>query len=491
LATIPASIYYSSKFPDLNYKKLGKTGLTISNCGFGSYRIDNSVEEHHASLEYALLHGINLIDTSSNYSIGGSEKLIGNVLQKLISEERIILDEIVVVTKGGYLQGENLSSAKEKESTGEPFPEIVKCAPELWHCIHPELLKEQLEQSLERLQLNKVDVYLLHNPEYFLTYSDITNETEKQNEYYRRIKQAFEFLEWEVKNGRISYYGISSNTFGESNDKNSFTSLEKVCGIASEISKDNHFAVIQLPLNLLEKGAALNTNQNGNTKTLLQLAKEKNLGVLINRPLNAIENNKIKRLADFSVTENRNKEEINNLIEKLRTLEEELIDKYVNKMNKDFSEKKNLLECLSLGKLLEENYNKLESPNQFIDMKGYYLIPRANFAISEIGNFFEEEDSLIDLLKNFAVAVNITLDSIQSDLARQWNENNKQLHSELNEYLNDEQRNFSLSQKAIAFINSLNEVSSTLVGMRKIEYVNDVLGSMRFQSNEALKKYWI
>lgn len=490
MATIPASIYYSSKFPDLSYNKLGKTGFTIGSCGFGGYRVDNSVEEHHAALEYALQHGINLIDTSSNYSIGGSEKLIGNALQKLISEERIILDEIVIVTKGGYLQGENLSSAKDKESSGSPFPEVLKCSSELWHCIHPELLKEQLEQSLKRLQLDKVDVYLLHNPEYFLTYSDITNETEKQQEYYRRIKQAFEFLEWEVKNGRISYYGISSNTFVESNDKNNFTSLERVYDIATEISDENHFAVIQFPLNLLEKGAIINMNQVNNSKTLLQFAKEKNLGVLINRPLNAIENNKIKRLADFSITEDRNREEINELIERLKSLEAELIDKYVNKMNKDFSEKKNLLECLSLGKLLEENYDKLESPNQFIDMKGYYLIPRANFAISEIGNFFEEENHLIDLLNSFAVTVNITLDSIQSDLAREWNENNKHLHSELNKYLNDEQKDYSLSQKAIAIVNSLNEVSSILVGMRKIEYVNDVLGSMKFQSDEVLKKYW-
>jgi aryl-alcohol dehydrogenase-like predicted oxidoreductase len=64
------------------------------------------------------------------------------------------------------------------------------------------------------------------------------------------------------------------------------------------------------------------------------------------------------------------------------------------------------------------------------------------------------------------------------------------LHDELNKYLNDGQRDFSLSQKAIAFINSLNEVSSTLVGMRKIEYVNDVLGSIKFQSNEKLREYW-
>jgi aryl-alcohol dehydrogenase-like predicted oxidoreductase len=490
LATIPATIYYSSKFPDLKYEKLGKTVFTTSTCGFGGYRVDDSVEEHHFALEYALSNGINLIDTSSNYSIGGSEKLVGNVLQKLTSEERITLDEIILVTKAGYIQGDNLTSATERESFGNPFPNVVKCSPDLWHCIHPDFLKHQLDNSLTNLQLKKVDIYLLHNPEYFLTYSNISSDEDRKEEYYRRIKVAFEYLESEIKNGRIAHYGISSNTFVEQQDKNNFTSLEKVYEIASEISDDHHFAVIQFPLNLVEKGAVINMNQVNNKKSLLQFAKEKNLGILVNRSLNAIEKNKINRLVDFHIKEDRSREEINDLISKIKELEKKLIDKYVNKMNKNFREKKSLLECLSLGSMLESNYDKFESPNHFKDIKGYYLIPRANFAINEIGKFFESDDSLEHQLNNFAITINITLDSIESDLARQWNENNKLLHDDLNKYLNDEQREYSLSQKAIAFVNSLNEVSSTLVGMRKIEYVNDVLGSIKLQSYEKLRDYW-
>jgi aryl-alcohol dehydrogenase-like predicted oxidoreductase len=490
LATIPATIYYSSKFPDLKYEKLGKTGFTTSACGFGGYRIDDSVEEHHFAFEYALSNGINLIDTSSNYAIGGSEKLVGNVLQKLTSEERIILDEIILVTKAGYLQGDNLNTARERESAGNPFPDVVKCNPDLWHCIHPDFLKDQLEHSLEKLQLKKVDVYLLHNPEYFLTYSDISSEEDRKEEYYRRIKLAFEYLESEIENGSISYYGISSNTFVEQSEKNNFTSLERIYDIASEISDDNHFAVIQFPLNLVEKGAAMNMNQVNNTKSLLQFAKEKNLGTIVNRPLNAIKNNRINRLADFYIKEDRNRDEINDLISKIGEFEQILIDKYVNKMNNNFSEKKNLLECLSLGKMLKNNFDKFEGPNYFKDIKGYYLIPRANFAINEIGKFFGSDESLEDQLNNFAITVNITLDSIESELARQWNENNKHWHDELNKYLNDEQKEFSLSQKAIAFVNSLHEISSTLVGMRSVEYVNDVLGSIKFQSYEKLREYW-
>ncbi len=490
MATIPATIFYSSKFPDLKYRKLGKTGFTTSVCGFGCYRVDDSVPEHHQALTFAIENGINLIDTSSNYSFGGSEKLVGNVFEKLISEDRIIREDIIIISKGGYLQGPNLDKAKERENNGNTYQEVVKCSPDLWHCIHPDFLKDQIDESLKRLQLDKIDIYLLHNPEYFLTYSDISSVEEKQKEFYRRIKTAFEFLESEVSAGRISFYGISSNTLGEPADKNNFVSLEKVNSIANDISKENHFAVAQLPMNLIETGAYINKNQRDGSKTVLEFAKENDIGILINRPLNAISNNKIIRLADFEIKEDRSREEIKELIGKISKTENILIDKYVNKMNKDFGEKKSLLECLSLGKTLDENYDKFESPNHFNDIKGFYLIPRANFALSEIGKKFEEDDEVADLLNSYAVTVNITLDSIESDLARDWNIGNKERHSKLNKFLDDELHGFNLAQKAIMFLNSVNEISCTLVGMRKQKYVSDVIDAIRAREEDSLIKYW-
>src|SRR5437868_5079287 len=91
---------FCTKFPGLMHKKLGNTGLSVSACGFGAYRVDYRVKEHSDSLEYAILNGINLIDTSANYSDGGSEILIGNTIEKLVNERKIKRDEIVIVTKG-------------------------------------------------------------------------------------------------------------------------------------------------------------------------------------------------------------------------------------------------------------------------------------------------------------------------------------------------------------------------------------------------------
>ena len=63
-----------------SYRILGKTGLIVSALGFGAYRVDGRTPEHREALRMALGGGCNLIDTSTNYTDGASESLIGEVL---------------------------------------------------------------------------------------------------------------------------------------------------------------------------------------------------------------------------------------------------------------------------------------------------------------------------------------------------------------------------------------------------------------------------
>lgn len=481
---------FFTRFPEIKNKILGKTNLYASICGFGGYRIDIQNPSHYQALLKAISSGINLIDTSSNYSDGGSEKLIGKVISDLLSSNKIFRDEIIVVSKGGYIQGSNLLAAKEKELTGKSFSEVVKCSPDLWHCISPDFLEDQIAQSLKRLQLDKIDFYLLHNPEYYLTYSQISDPERREREYYRRIKQAFVHLENEVANGRILYYGISSNTFAEKNSKQNFTSLERVIEIAKEISVENHFAVVQFPFNIIESGAVNNLNQDNQSKNVLQIAEENNLAVLINRPLNAIYNNKLVRLADYPVTENRSREEIFSLIDDVNKQENLLIEKYVNYIALSSSEKKNIVDCLSLSKILKTNYDKFESPGDFKEIKLNYFVPRANFAISEIDKNYPDEVNVTRALRNYAVTTNILLSSIFSDLARKKNKENEALHQSINKYLNDEQKNLSLSQKSILLINSVPQISTTLVGMRNLHYIDDVINSIKSEYVTNALDFW-
>ena len=490
MASSESTKSYISKYSDIKSKILGKTGFHVSICGFGCYRIDDGIAQHQKALEKALLSGINVIDTSSNYSDGGSEILVGKVLKKLISENKIRRENIVVVSKGGYLQGSNLKLGMEREQSGKAFKDVVKCSPDLWHCISPDFLENQITLSLQRLNLEKIDVYLLHNPEYFLTYSIISDPERREREYYRRIKEAFIYLEQEVKRGRISYYGISSNTFAEKETKQNFTSLEKVLKIANEISVENHFAVVQFPMNLIENGGMNILNQQNEIKTFLQLAGENNLGVLVNRPLNAISKNKLIRLADYPVTEDRNDAEIFSLIDDLSKQESNLIDKYINYMGLSASEKKNVTDCISISTILKSNYRKFDNPGNFSEVKTNYLIPRANFAINEIGKSYPDDENVIRALRNYAVTTNILLDSIFSNLAKIKNLENESFHSAIDKFTNSEQQKLSLSQKAILLINSVPQVSSTLVGMKSINYVEDVQKSIKSEFIKNYENFW-
>lgn len=481
---------YFAKHPDIKSKILGKTNFRASICGFGCYRIDDGIPQHQNALEKALLSGINLIDTSSNYSDGGSEILVGKVLNKLITENKINREDVIVVSKGGYLQGSNLKLGMENEQSGKAFKDVVKCTQDLWHCVSPDFLENQITLSLQRLNLDKIDVYLLHNPEYFLTYSIISDPERREREYYRRIKDAFMYLEEEVKRGRISYYGISSNTFAEKETKQNFTSLEKILAIANEISEDNHFAVVQFPMNLIENGGMNILNQQNQSKSFLQLAGENELGVLVNRPLNAISKNKLIRLADYPVTEDRNDNEIFSLIDDLNQQESNLIEKYINYMGLSASEKKNVSDCISLSAILKSNYRKFENPGNFNEIKSTYLIPRANFAINEIGKSYPDNENIVRALRNYAVTTNILLDSIFSNLAKKKNQDNEIFHKAIDKFANNEQQKLSLSQKAILLINSVPEVTTTLVGMKSVSYVDDVQKSINSEFIARYTDYW-
>ena len=98
--------------PTCAYRGLGRTGLVNSSLGFGSYRIDDRTPEHASALDKALLSGVNLIDTSTNYTDGSSESCIGNVLARHQREE------FIVVSKAGYVQGQALAMARTREQRG-------------------------------------------------------------------------------------------------------------------------------------------------------------------------------------------------------------------------------------------------------------------------------------------------------------------------------------------------------------------------------------
>jgi len=399
----------------------------INRIGFGTYRTSLNVEEHFEALKYALESGIGLIDTSANYMDGEAEKLIGKVLRSV----DIPREALTIVSKGGYIQGKNME--RYRESTP---PEVVRYDKSCYHSIHPLFLKEQIELTLNRLRVDYIDIYLLHNPEYYLmdAIREVGADTiAHHKEMQRRIYEAFIHLEKEVAFGRIRGYGISSNSFAKKEEDPHFLEYKFLIDFAEAAAKavgnpKHSLKALQLPMNYYE--------QDG--EACAKWAKEQGLSVLINRPLNAFDGKQMIRLAEYQKPAD-----------------------YITYLN--------------IIKALIESH-KAQALNSFIDELDKYsgefpwaggvedvlysqIIPRMNAFLREMQVSSEEErNELVDMLNNFL---------------KSYQEQAKYLVSKrCKEEIGIDE---NLSTFAIKHLLEKEYIDYVLVGMRKKEYVDDIL----------------
>lgn len=476
-ATIEATEAYHARHPELASAVLGRTGLRVSGAGFGGYRTSSGVEAHRIALRKALLSGINLVDTSANYADGASEELIGETVAELVRDGLLTRNQLVVVTKGGYIQGSNLERAKERIEAGGGYPDLVEFGAGLWHCISPEFLQEQITLSLNRLGMPSIDIYLLHNPEYYLKAAERagTSLEEARREYYRRIRDAFTHLEREVEQGRIGAYGISSNSFPYAATAPDFTSLEEVVRIAENISLVHHFAVIQMPANLLEIGFVTEKNQSGD-RTVIDVAREKNLGVLLNRPLNAIIGNDLVRLAEFPVGDVPvTAEVIREQVEALIELERAFVLERLEEFEADPEGKRALREFLSVGLTMQRYWGTFGSIEQYNDVLTQYFAPRLSF----VAQYFRERGTQehVDWYASYVNRARALLHAVSAHYARPAHERAERFRVKIGEHVRP--AGGTLSSLALRLLLGVEGVDTVLVGMRREQYVDDVLAALR------------
>lgn len=132
----------------MKYRKLGRSGIRVSEIGFGAWTIaldwwGKKINEEEAvrMIKRAYDLGINFFETADMYGKGKSERILG----KALAGRR---DEVVISTKYGY-------DFAGVEQIGHK---------ELPQSFSPEFARHALEASLERLGTDHVDVYGLHNP---------------------------------------------------------------------------------------------------------------------------------------------------------------------------------------------------------------------------------------------------------------------------------------------------------------------------------------
>jgi aryl-alcohol dehydrogenase-like predicted oxidoreductase len=475
-ATADATDAHVKRFDTLSYTTMGRTGLRCSQAGFGCYRIADGIDSHRDALQRALGGGINLIDTSANYADGESETLVGNVLTDAIESGSLNRAAIIVVTKGGYLQGRNYDVSQARKAQGQPFPDLVPYADGLEHCIHPEFLEDQVTRSLERLNLATLDFFLLHNPEYYLSWavSKQGMEQDAANAAYEgRILNAFQHLEQEVARGRIRYYGISSNTFPEPSDRPDFTCLQRILDVASSVDPEHHFAMIQFPMNLLESGAVLNRNQPDGA-TLLTTAIKAGLGTLVNRPLNALAADGLLRLSDVRLPGRYSPEGIVKAIQALVSSENALAREMLPNLDLSEALRTRIETQIRIGPMLLQQHRDFRSYDYWRQILTSQLLPRVNGVLAYL-----DQQAFRHNLRAWAEAhgryLATALEAVASLYAPAAAERAEALKQMVAEADPDWEGHGTLSQMAIRTLRTTRGISSVLVGMRQPRYVDDVL----------------
>jgi len=162
----------------MNHRRLGRTGLEVSEVGYGAWGIGGSGwlgaqdDESLRALELALDSGINLIDTALGYGDGHSEELVGQAV-------RSRTETVYVATK--IPPKNRLWPARAGTHADEAFP--------------ADHVRACTEQSLRNLGLEAIDVQQFH------VWDDAWVD---QGDW----REAIEDLRRE---GKIRFFGVSIN----------------------------------------------------------------------------------------------------------------------------------------------------------------------------------------------------------------------------------------------------------------------------------------
>ncbi|WP_308991494.1 NADP(H)-dependent aldo-keto reductase [Mariniflexile litorale] len=180
----------------MKYTKLPKTDIKVSKICLGTmtWGNQNTEDEGHAQLDYALEQGVNFIDTAEMYPVpaspetqGKTSKIIGTWLQKTGNRDKVVLASKIVGRPSDYtahIRTTGLSSVT---------------------------IKEAIDNELKRLQTDYIDLYQIHWPERETnTFSTRDYKHNPNDEWTDNFNEVLLELEGQIKAGKIRQVGMSN-----------------------------------------------------------------------------------------------------------------------------------------------------------------------------------------------------------------------------------------------------------------------------------------
>lgn len=187
----------------MRYRQLGTTDLTVSELCLGTmtWGEQNSEDEAHEQLDYAVEAGINFIDTAELYPVAPraatyalTEQYIGTWLKGRHDRERL-----VIATKA-------LTNANRERQMFQ----YVRGGDTRYDAGN---IAAAVDASLERLQTEYIDLYQLHWPERHVNIfgeQDYVHDADEAA--WTPLREVLEALAAQVKAGKIRHIGLSNET---------------------------------------------------------------------------------------------------------------------------------------------------------------------------------------------------------------------------------------------------------------------------------------
>jgi aryl-alcohol dehydrogenase-like predicted oxidoreductase len=181
----------------MKYTTLPNTAIKVSKICLGTMTFgqQNTEDEGHAQMDYALEKGVNFFDTAEMYSIpahketyGSTEKIIGSWFKKSGRREEVVLASKIAGPSPNFTY---------MRDTIDFSPASIQFA---------------LDQSLQRLQTDYIDVYQLHWPERKTNYFGQRGFKSQDDAWEDNIHAVLEALDKFVKEGKIKHIGVSNET---------------------------------------------------------------------------------------------------------------------------------------------------------------------------------------------------------------------------------------------------------------------------------------
>ncbi|MNZ53537.1 General stress protein 69 [compost metagenome] len=206
----------------VQYRKLGRTGLRVSEVSLGTMAFGRWIDEEASSviLDLALDKGVNLVDTANVYGEGASERILGSLLK----ERR---QQIVLATKVHGRVGDGPNDA------GQSRYHIFKA----------------VEDSLKRLKTDYIDLYQVH-----------------RFDPHTPLEETLRALDDLVRQGKVRYIGASNFAAWQ---------LAKAHGISALHSLER-FESIQPEYSIISREIE---------QELVPFVQSENVGVIVYSPL--------------------------------------------------------------------------------------------------------------------------------------------------------------------------------------------------------------